>query len=72
MLVIDYNKFINMLNNPDKTINNKNSMEYKHINNFVNHKNKNSNNYTINNLMELLANGFRHNKNMKYTIELYY
>lgn len=72
MIVINRDKFIQMLNNPKETILNKESVEYNHINSYIKFKNKNGGNYTIDHLFNFLSHGFSKNKNFIYKINMFY
>lgn len=72
MLILNYENFIYILRNKDKTILNKNSLVYKHINGYMNYKNKTGGNYSISRFMRLLANGFKNNKSITYMLPMYF
>lgn len=72
MLEINYNKFIQIISNKDKIFSDENNIIHKHIRSFINYKNKNGTQYSLNHFIKLLSDGFKNDKNLIYKLYMYF
>lgn len=72
MIEINYKTFTQIIKNRDMILSDKNNIIYKHINGYINYKNKNGGNYNINNFIRLLWDGFKNNRNIIYKLYMYF
>lgn len=72
MINIDYKKFIHIIKNRDAILSDENNIISKHINGYINYKNKNGTEYSLNHFIKLLSDGFKNNKSIIYKLNMHF
>lgn len=70
MLEINYNRFIQIVNNIDNIYNDKNSIEYKYINKYVSDRKLTDKSYSLFKLLDFIKNGLIKNKGFIYKLSV--
>ena len=70
MININYEKFVQIVNNIDNIYNDKNSIEYKHINKYVNNRKQTDESYSVFKLLDFIKNGLNKNKGAIYKLSI--
>lgn len=70
MLEINYNRFIQIVNNIDNIYNDKNSIEYKYINKYVSDRKLTDKSYNLFKLLDFIKNGLIKNKGSIYKLSI--
>lgn len=70
MLEINYNRFIQIVNNIDNIYNDKDSIEYKYINKYVNNRKQTDKSYSVFKLLDFIKNGLNKNKGAIYKLSV--